>query len=147
MNHKLRVLLVFVLALGASAVRIGAQDASAYKLIVNSSNPTAQISRLKVGEIFLKKMSRWPDGHPVMPVEPSGKSPVRQRFTLEIYGKQVIAISAYWQQMIFGGKGVPPPEKSADADVVAFVRDTPGGVGYVWAGADVSGVKVVTITD
>lgn len=147
MKPKIRVLLALFLALGASAVRIGAQDASSYKVIVNASNPMTQISRLKVGEIFLKKMSRWPDGHPVMPVEPSGKSPVRQRFTLEIYGKQVIAISAYWQQMIFGGKGVPPPEKSNDADIVVFVRETPGAVGYVWTGTDASGVKVVAVTD
>jgi|APFre7841882630_1041343.scaffolds.fasta_scaffold93943_2 ABC-type phosphate transport system substrate-binding protein len=147
MNLRNRVLIFLLVAIGISAVRIGAEDASAYKLIVHPSNPAAQMTRLKVGEFFLKKATRWPDALPVMPVEPSGKSPVRQRFTLEVYGKQVIAISAYWQQMIFSGKGVPPPEKSNDADVVAFVRDTPGAIGYVWAGADVSGVKVVAVTD
>src|SRR5262245_17328561 len=139
---------ILVLAgLGLSAGRIGAQDASAYKLVVHPSNPATTMSRLKVGELFLKKTVRWADGHPVSPVEPSGKSPVRQRFDLEVYGKPVIAISAYWQQMIFGGKGVPPPEKSSDAEIVAFVRGTPGAVGYVWAGTDATGVKVVAITD
>ena len=145
MNRIARILLLA--ALGIQAGRIGAQDVSAYKLIVHPSNPATQFSRLKVGEIFLKKAPRWPDGHPIMPVELSGKSPVRQRFSLEIYGKPVIAISAYWQQMIFGGKGVPPPEKSNDTDVVAFVRDTPGAIGYVWSGADVSTVKVVAILE
>ena len=145
MRTRIRVLLF--IALGIWAGRIGAQDASSYKVIVHPSNPAAQITRLKVGEFFLKKATRWPEGLPVMPVEPSGKSQVRQRFTLEIFGKQVIAISAYWQQMIFSGKGVPPPEKSNDADVVAFVRDTPGAIGYVWSGTDVSGVKVVTVSD
>jgi ABC-type phosphate transport system substrate-binding protein len=134
-------------ALGLSAGRVGAQDASSYKLIVHPSNPTTQITRLKVGEIFLKKEKRWPDGQPAVPVEPPGKSAVRQRFDQEIFGKPVIAISAYWQQMIFGGKGVPPPEKASDAEIVAFVRDTPGAIGYVWSGADASGVKVVAITD
>ena len=138
---------LFFVVLGIGAGRIGAQDASSYKLIVHPSNPATQLTRLKVGEIFLKKAPRWPDGHVVMPVEPPGKSAVRQRFTLEIYGKQVIAISAYWQQMIFAGKGVPPPERATDAEVVAFVRETPGAVGYVWSGADVSGVKVVAVTD
>src|SRR5262249_7667098 len=133
--------------LGLAAGRIGAEDARSYKLIVHPSNPAAQMSRLKVGEVFLKKTTRWPDGHPVAPIEPSGKSPVRQRFDLEVYGKPVIAIAAYWQQMIFGGKAVPPPEKSSDAEIVTFVRETPGAIGYVWAGADVSGVKVVAITD
>ena len=114
---------------------------------MHPSNPATQISRLKIGEIFLKKEKRWPDGQPVVPVEPPGKSPVRQRFDQEVFGKPVIAISAYWQQMIFGGKGVPPPEKSSDADVVAFVRETPGAVGYVASSADVSGVKVVAVVD
>jgi ABC-type phosphate transport system substrate-binding protein len=114
---------------------------------VHPSNPATQISRLKIGEIFLKKEKRWPDGQPAVPVEPPGKSSVRQRFDQEIFGKPVIAISAYWQQMIFGGKGVPPPEKSSDADVVAFVRETPGAVGYVASSADVSGVRVVAVVD
>jgi len=147
MKRLLRVSLLLLAGLSSGGVRIAAQDASAYKLIVHPSNPATQVSRLKVGEMFLKKTTRWPDGHPVMPVEPSGKSPVRVRFTLEIYGKQVIAISNYWQQMIFSGKGIPPPEKSSDADVVAFVRDTPGAIGYVWSGADTASVKVVAISD
>ena len=138
---------VLFVALGIFAARSEAQDASAYKVIVHPTNATTQISRLKVGEMFLKKLTRWPEGAPVMPVEPSAKTPMRQRFALEIYGKQVIAISAYWQQMIFSGKGIPPPEKSTDVDVVAYVRDTPGAIGYVWAGTDTSGVKVVAVTD
>jgi len=152
MSHKESIMklwsrVVLCVGLGILAAYSGAQDASAYKVVVNASNPTAPLSRLKLGEMFLKKSPRWPDGIPVMPVEPSGKSPVRQRFTLEIYGKQVIAISAYWQQMIFSGKGIPPPEKSTDAEVVTYVRDTPGAIGYVWAGADTSSVKVVAVTD
>ena len=143
-----RIVRILVLAaLGVSAGRINAEDPAAFKVIVNPSNPATQITRLKIGEIFLKKEKRWPDGQPAVPVEPSGKSPVRQRFDQEIFGKPVIAISAYWQQMIFGGKGVPPPEKPSDAEVVGFVRDTPGAVGYVWAGADASGVKVVSVVD
>ena len=142
---RIGIVLLSVL-LVVTAGSIGAED-GAYKVIVNPANPTTQMSRLKLGEIFLKKAPRWSDGVPVAPMEPSGKSAVRQRFTLETYGKPVIAISAYWQQMIFSGKGVPPPERSSDADIVAFVRETSGGIGYVAAGTDLTGVKVVTVTD
>jgi ABC-type phosphate transport system substrate-binding protein len=145
MKRLVRIL-VFA-ALGISAGRIHAEDSGAFKVIVNSSNPATQMTRLKLGEIFLKKEKRWPDGQPATPVEPSGKSPVRQRFDQEVFGKSVMAISAYWQQMIFGGKGVPPPEKSSDAEVVSFVRETPGAVGYVSSTAEVSGVKVVAVVD
>lgn len=145
MKRLVRVLL-FVL-LGVTAGSIGAEDAAAYKVIVNPSNPTTQLTRLKVGEMFLRKQTRWPDGRPVAVVELPAKSPVRQRFTQEIYGKTVMAVSAYWQQMIFSGKGIPPPEKATDAEIVTFVRDTPNGIGYVGAGADVSGVRVLVIED
>ena len=144
---KLWPRIVLFVGLGILAAYSDAQDASAYKVIVNPSNGTTQLSRLKVGEMFLKKNTRWADGAPVMPVELPAKTQVRQRFTLEIYGKQVIAISAYWQQMIFGGKAIPPPEKSSDADVVAYVRDTPGAIGYVWAGTDTSGVRVISVAE
>jgi len=145
MKRFVRILVLA--ALGVTAGRISAEDPGAFKVIVHPSNPATQITRLKVGEIFLKKDKRWPDGQPAVPVEPSGKSPVRQRFDQEIFGKQVIALSAYWQQMIFSGKGIPPPEKSTDADVVTFVRETPGAIGYVGSGADATGVKVVTVVD
>lgn len=145
MKRFLRILVLA--ALGVTAGRIRAEDPAAFKVIVHPSNPATQITRLKVGEIFLKKEKRWPDGQQAVPVEPPVKSAVRQRFDQDIFGKPVIAISAYWQQMIFGGKGVPPPEKSSDADVVAFVRETPGAVGYVWTGAEASGVKVVAVVD
>lgn len=138
---------LLVVVLGVATASIGAEDSGAYKVIVNPANPTTTLSRLKLGEIFLRKQPRWPDGIPVSPMEPSGKSPVRVRFSQETYGKPVIAIAAYWQQMIFSGKGVPPPERSNDADIVAFVRETSGAIGYVGAGVDVSGVKVVAITD
>ena len=145
MKRLVRILVLA--ALGISAGRIHAEDSGAFKVIVNSSNPATQMTRLKLGEIFLKKEKRWPDGQPAVPVEPSFKSPVRQRFDQDIFGKSVMAISAYWQQMIFGGKGIPPPEKASDAEVVTFVRETPGAVGYVSSNADVSGVKVLPVVD
>jgi ABC-type phosphate transport system substrate-binding protein len=144
--RRIGIVLLFVV-LGVATASSGAEDSGAYKVIVNPANPTAQLSRLKLGEIFLRKAPRWADGIPISPMEPSGKSPVRARFTQETYGKPVIAISAYWQQMIFSGKGVPPPERSNDADIVAFVRETSGGIGYVGLGVDLSGVKVVAIVD
>ena len=145
---KLWSRVVLFVGLGILAADSDAQDASAYKVIVNCVEPDGA--------------ALAPEGRRDVPEEGPAlagrdrrscrssrraRSPVRQRFTLEIYGKQVIAISAYWQQMIFSGKGVPPPEKSTDADVVAYVRDTPGAIGYVWAGADTSSVKVVAVTD
>jgi hypothetical protein len=53
---------------------------------------------------------------------------------------------AYWQQQIFSGRGVPPLELSTETAVVEYVRAHPGAVGYVSAGADIRGLKVVEVT-
>jgi hypothetical protein len=58
----------------------------------------------------------------------------------------VNAIASYWQQQIFAGKDVPPPEQATEADVLAFVRDNAGAVGYVAAGTALgAGVRAVTV--
>jgi hypothetical protein len=55
------------------------------------------------------------------------------------------AFDAWWQQQIFGGGDTPPPTKASDAEIVAFVKATPGAIGYVSPSADVSGVTVVAL--
>jgi ABC-type phosphate transport system substrate-binding protein len=66
-------------------------------------------------------------------------------FDKTVLGKSVAAVETYWQQQIFSGKDVPPPAKGSDDDVIAFVKATPGGIGYVSAGAAVAGVKVIGV--
>jgi hypothetical protein len=45
--------------------------------------------------------------------------------------RTVAAVRSYWQQRIFSGRDVPPPELDSDASVIAYVERTPGAVGYV----------------
>ena len=55
------------------------------------------------------------------------------------------AVKSYWNQQIFSGRDVPPVEKKSDAEVLTFVRSTPGAIGYVSDAAAVDGVRVVTV--
>jgi len=138
---KARVLSAMVLAMAISAFA-GAAD---FKVIVNSSNSSAKISKTDLNAIFLKKMARWSDGTPVEPVNQSKKSAVRESFTTTVHGKSVAAVDSYWQQQIFSGRDVPPPEKASDAEIVAFVRSNPGAIGYVTNAAATAGVKTISV--
>jgi hypothetical protein len=43
---------------------------------------------------------------------------------------------------------MPPPVKSSDAEVLAFVAGMPGAIGYVSVGATIPpNVKVLAVTD
>lgn len=58
----------------------------------------------------------------------------------------VRAVKRYRQQMIFGGRVVPPPEKASEDEVLAFVRGNPNASGYVLASTTLGdGVKTVNV--
>jgi hypothetical protein len=73
------------------------------------------------------------------------QSEVRRAFSQEVLRRTPGAVRAYWQQAIFSGRSVPPPELDSDAAVVAYVLRSPGAIGYVSAGAAVGGARVVTL--
>src|SRR5258706_7829121 len=124
---KARVLSAMVLAMAISAFA----STAGFKIIVNSSNGSARISKTDLNALFLKKMVKWSDGTPAVPVNQSKKSGVRDSFTTTVHGKSVAAVDSYWQQQIFSGRDVPPAEKASDAEVLAFVKANAGAVGYV----------------
>jgi len=121
-------------------------QAKGYKVIVNPSNPVSSISREEVSRIFLKKTTRFPDGRSASPVDLPANSPTRESFSKDVHGKSSSAVDAYWQQMIFSGRDIPPPQKN-ESGALDFVRSNENGIGYVSAGGDAGGVKVINVTD
>jgi ABC-type phosphate transport system substrate-binding protein len=134
---------IILLASGASSVAQG----QSYKVIVNTANPVTRVSRALAAELFLKKVKSWEHGPAVAAVDQKRTAKTREDFSKGVLGKLVASVKSYWQKKIFTGRGVPPPEKSSDSQVTAFVRRHPGAIGYVSVKADVSGVKVIEITD
>ncbi len=138
-----------VLGLSAAGSDAAAESAEApgYRIIVHRDNPADSISRVKVSQLFLKKISRWDHGPEAEPVDRDAKSAVRESFSRAVHGRSVSSIKNYWQrqQQLFSGKAVPPPEVASDADVIAHVRSRPGGIGYVSPNAKLDDVKVVRV--
>ena len=116
-----------------------------YKVIVNANNPVTSISKSELAAMFLKKADSWATGALVVPVDQTERAPVRQSFSRDVIGKPPAAVKSYWNQLVFSGRSVPPPEKLSDAEVILFVKTTPSAVGYVSAAAQTKGVKVLMV--
>ena len=129
-----------VLSLAASAF------AQNFRIVVHESNPAASLTRAEVSDLFLKKTVKWKTGGDAQPVDQKAASPVRGEFTRAVHGKSLAAVQSYWQQQIFSGRGVPPQEVAGDRAVLEWVQGNAGGIGYVSAGAALSGFNVKTIT-
>ena len=104
-----------------------AQAQADVKIIVNAGNPISELSTSEVAGLFMKKIAKFPGGGLATPVEQAKNSAIRGVFSRTLLGRPATALD------------------SSDDEVIAFVRATPGGIGYVSAGASLTGVKAVTI--
>lgn len=149
-RHLSRRSMLFSLALaGAWLARIGSSQASdgapAYRVIVHAESGMNGASRELVTNAFLKRVTRWPGGEHALPVDLPPTSAVRERFSEAVLGRSVAAVRKYWQQQIFSGRGLPPPELDSEQAVVRFVAKHRGGLGYVGPGVELRGVKVLAV--
>lgn len=137
-----------ILALGMSAIsvrRASADEAALFLVVVHVSNPEPSVSRDFLADAFLKKTTRWQSGDLLRPVDQRIDAPVRSWFSESVLRRSVVAVRRYWQQRIFSGRGVPPPELESDAAVLRYVQQSSGAIGYVSADANVSEVKVLGV--
>jgi ABC-type phosphate transport system substrate-binding protein len=124
-----------------------AQTSSAvppYRVVIHPRNPAVSAERAFVADAFLKKTTRWRHGEAIRPVDLKD-STARQKFSEAVLARSVAAVRSYWQQLIFSGRGIPPPALDSDDAVVKFVLQNPGAIGYVSGHADLAQVKVLQV--
>jgi hypothetical protein len=67
-------------------------------------------------------------------------------FAQHVHRRPASALAAYWQQQIFSGRAVPPPERSTDREIVDYVSATTDAIGYVAPGTPLgTGVRILRI--
>jgi hypothetical protein len=115
-----------------------------YRVIIHPRNPAVSAERTFVADAFLKKTTRWRHGEPIRPVDLRDSTP-RRKFSETVLTRSVAAVRSYWQQQIFSGRGIPPPELDGDEAVIKFVMRNPGAIGYVSGHADLAEVKVLQV--
>ncbi|MEM7350879.1 MAG: hypothetical protein AAF657_08745 [Acidobacteriota bacterium] len=137
----------FLSAVGEAQQRGKSRDMSGFQVVIHTANPVEELEANDVAKMFQQKVRRWEHREKVVPVDLIQISEVRERFTRAIHGKSVTAIESFWQRIIFSGRGKPPEQKQTEAEVLTFVSEHPGGIGYVSDSMElVPGVKKLKIT-
>ena len=145
MKAPLLLALLLLVALVARDGAVRADSRPVFVVIVNPANPAVSAERQFLEDAFLKKVTVWPDGPDIHPADLVPESRVRRKFSEDVLNRSVEAVKAYWQQRIFSGGDVPPPEFGSDEEVVAYVLRHEGGVGYVSGGASLGGAKILAV--
>jgi ABC-type phosphate transport system substrate-binding protein len=125
---------------------VASAQAADVKVVVHATNALDSVTKGKLADLFLKRVTRWENGRAVTPVDQSEKSAARATFTKDLLDKEVLWVKSYWQKMIFSGRSTPPAELSSDNQVLELIRTNPDAIGYVSDTATIpAGVKVLTV--
>jgi len=134
-------LIVIGLLLGFGSAEASAQVVA----VVAVKNPVTTLSKSQIADIFLGKMTRFPDGREVEPIDQGEGSAARDEFYLKFAGKSPAQIKAFWSKIIFTGRGRPPPEVSNGVEVKKFIAKHPGAIGYIDQKLVDDSVKVISV--
>ena len=135
-------LLVAVLVLGLTPGSAADND---FVIVVHESNATPALARARVDAMFLGKIAKWPDGSDVTVVSNRDEA-LCEEFSQAIHARSGAAVTAYWAAKTFK-EFVPPPPKLDDTEVIEFVRDNPGAIGFVRRGVSLRGVNTLALLD
>jgi ABC-type phosphate transport system substrate-binding protein len=116
-----------------------------FRVLLHPDNPATSLSKDFVTDVFLKRTTRWSDGEAVRPVDQRADTGARRIFSESVLRRSVSAVKRYWQQRIFSGRDLPPPELDGDEAVVEYVLKHRGAIGYVSGGAKIDRTKAVSV--
>lgn len=110
------------------------------------ANPSVDVSAPlttdAIAAIYLLRITTWPDGTHIVPVNRETTSAARATFTADVLDEDNASLGAYWSEMHFKGKE-PPVVQESEPAMLAFVRNVPGAIGYVSDATRPDGVKVL----
>jgi ABC-type phosphate transport system substrate-binding protein len=127
------------------AVSLAAQPALAGGLlvVVGSKSTVGSLDKNQVRNIFLGKVSSYPDGQTAAPVDLPESSPLREEFYQRVTNSSAAEVKARRAQLAFTGRGDPPRVANGSSDIKKILNSTQGAIGYIDK-ADLDGsVKIV----
>ncbi len=113
-------------------------------VIGNRSVPVSTLSLSEVQRIYLGKMKVWDNGIKVFFVK-MGKGETSDRFLKHYVKKNPSVYKKFWKKQVFTGGGKPPKEFKKEKDLVKYVSETKGAVGYISSKSYTDSVKILSV--
>lgn len=112
-------------------------------VIVNKDNPAATLSASEVKLYYTRKLkSRWPEINKfIKPVTRKSKCEVRDNFYGTILKMADAEVDNYFAERQFQNAEKQPDKLNSDADIVNFVEQEIGAIGFISSAAATSEVR------
>lgn len=114
--------------------------------IANPSIEENSITQTQLRDIFLGDKVLWQDGQQIT-VAINTNPAVFEQFTKKYTGRTTNQFQAYWRLILFTGKGSVPKMFKTDEEIIQYVSNTPGAIGYISSKTEADGIKIIPISD
>lgn len=126
--HTMHKMIILLLTCFFSCTAIAQADSVI--IIVNREISAGSLKREELQRIFLSKKTTWDDGKKITAVcQKSGTT--HAAFLRSFLDMNPSQYDIFWKHALFTGTGRPLKSLADEADVVEYVRTTPGGIGYI----------------
>jgi len=116
-----------------------------FQVVVHGDHAGNEITPLQLRRIFLRQITRWPDGRVVVPVNGPPDSELRQAITRWLFAEGRAGLVYHWNKLYY--QGILPPRALASYSAVALmVARVPGAIGYLPAGQPHPNLRVLRVT-
>lgn len=123
--------LTLSLMLVSSPMSFADPKKNSFVVIVNKANGVGTISKGMLRTIYLRKISRWPSGAEIAPIDmPSGSQP-RAAFSREILKVSLEDLAVYWIDQHITRSIRPPKELETMTAIKEQVAARPGAIAYI----------------
>jgi ABC-type phosphate transport system substrate-binding protein len=115
-------------------------------ILVNRSNPVENLSFAELRKVFLGEQNHWSDGRRITLVMLESGKPERQAVLNLIYRMEDKDFNAYFLHHVFTGDvHAAPTTLTTPTEVLKFVSNVQGAIGYLRTTAVDESVKIVRV--
>lgn len=144
MRKKFFLGVIFLAIVGMNFSSPGIASADDLIVIGNRSVPVSTLTEKEVKMIYLGRQKIWGNGMKVFFVA-LGDNETSERFFKHYLDKNQGMYKKYWKKQVFSGGGKPPKEFDKEKDLVTYVAETKGAVGYISSKSYTDNVKILSV--
>ncbi len=120
-------------------------EAFAEVLIICHKNVTeTSLSESEITEIFLGKRVQWEDNSKIRPAI-TKDADLHKQFLKTYLKKSEKQYQNYWNRLVFSGQGTPPQRLDTEAELIQYVAETEGAIGYMNSTTTAENVKILEV--
>ena len=122
-----------LIVIAASALRATTASPPVHLAVaVSASQSVSNLSSADLRRIYVGDMTRWPDGHRILPVMLPARSRESEAFLKHVVLMSPIDFAQQWIGVVFRGRASAPPRVMANAnDALDFVAAHPDAIAIV----------------